>query len=141
MALIEFDASGVSMTPREPVAPGTYEAVVADSEIRPTRSGAGEGLNLTFEIVSGEQKGRKVWTWINIRHPNPTAQKIGEEELARLCFAVGVTRLSDTAQLHDRPLMITVAIDRDDPTRNVVRGYRAKEGVAAASAGGAPWKR
>ena len=152
MASLMFDASTIDTSSHDPVKPGTYEAVIADTEVRPTRNGNGKGINVTFEILSGDAKGRKVWAWINFQHPKAEAQRIGQEELARLCKAVGVGKLDDTTQLHNLPMMITVGIDKDDPTRNVIKGYRAKEGTAAAPAsapqgsgaaatGDAPWKR
>ena len=148
MASLNFDASTIDTTSRDPIKPGTYEAVITESEIRATKSGNGKGINLTFEILSQEAKGRKVWAWINSQHPKQEAQRIGQEELARICKAVGVEKLQDTAQLHNLPLMITVAIDKDDPTRNVVKGYKAKAAQTAdagsqgaAGAGSAPWAR
>ena len=148
MASLMFDASTIDTSSHDPVKPGTYEAVIADTEVRPTRNGNGKGINVTFEILSGDAKGRKVWAWINFQHPNQEAQRIGQEELARICKAVGVEKLQDTAQLHNLPLMITVAIDKDDPTRNVVKGYKAKAAQTAdagsqgaTGAGSAPWAR
>ena len=66
-----------------------------------------------------------------------------------------MTQLNDTVQLHNLPLMITLGIDKNDPTRNVVKAYKAKGGAsgaatpttsvqqqAGAAAGGtAPWAR
>ncbi len=151
MAQINFNAAEVETTSRDAIPTGIYEAVVTDSEMRATKSGLGMGINLTFEILTeGPAKGRKVFSWINYEHPKVEAQRIGREELASLCKAVGVTELNDTAQLHNLPLMITVGIDRNDPTRNVVRKYAAKAAPAPAAqaaqkspqaAGAAPWAR
>ena len=151
MASLSFDANSVDITSRDPIPAGIYEALICDSEVRPTRSGNGKGINLTFEILSGPHKGRKVFAWINFQHPKAEAQRIGQEELARICKAVGVGKLDATAQLHNLPMMITVAIDKDDQSRNVIKNYKAKEGGApaqtatpaagAAASGDAPWKR
>ena len=152
MASLSFDANSVEITSRDPIPAGIYEALICDSEVRPTRSGNGKGINLTFEIFSGPHKGRKVFAWINFQHPKAEAQRIGQEELARICKAVGVEKLDDTAQLHNLPMMITVAIDKDDQSRNVIKNYKAKEGAGpartaaapasgAAASGDAPWKR
>ncbi len=151
MAQINFNAAEIETTSRDAIPTGTYEAVVTDSEMRATKSGLGMGINLTFEILTeGPAKGRKVFSWINYEHPKVEAQRIGREELASLCKAVGVTELNDTAQLHNLPLMITVGIDRNDPTRNVVKKYAAKAAPAPAAqaaqkspqaVGAAPWAR
>ena len=107
------------------------------------------GINLTFEILSdGPAKGRKVFAWINYENQNAKAQQIGREELASLCKAVGVTELEDTVQLHNLPLVITVGVDRNDPTKNVVKAYKAKAAQTQQPAqkppqasGAAPWAR
>ena len=149
MAQLKFNAAEVDTTSRDAIPSGTYEAVVTDSETRATKSGNGIGINLTFEILSeGPAKGRKVFAWINYENASAKAQQIGREELASLCKAVGVANLTDTAQLHDLPLLIAVGIDRNDPTRNVVKSYKAKPAPAAQTAqkspqasGAAPWAR
>ena len=152
MASLSFDANSIEITSRDPIPAGIYEALICDSEVRPTRSGNGKGINLTFEILSGPHKGRKVFAWINFQHPKAEAQRIGQEELARICKAVGVGKLDDTAQLHNLPMMITGAIDMDDQSRNVIKNSKAREGAAparstsapasgAAASGDAPWKR
>lgn len=153
MASLNFDATSIDTSSHDPIPAGVYEALITDSEIRATRAGNGKGINLTFEILSGPHKGRKVWAWINFQHPKAEAQRIGQEELARICKAVGVGKLDDTNQLHNLPMMITVAIDKDDQSRNVIKNYKAKDGAAPAQAsaapaagaavasGEAPWKR
>lgn len=139
MAQLNFNAAEVDTTSRDAIPSGVYEAVVADSEMRATKAGNGMGINLTFEILSeGPAKGRKVFSWINYEHSNPKAQQIGREELANLCKAVGIGNLSDTVQLHNIPLLITVAVDRADPTRNVIKKYAPKAAPAAAPAAAAP---
>lgn len=127
MALLNFDSTQIQIQSREPIPNGTYEAVAIESEIRATKAGTGRVLNITFEIVSGEHKGRRVWSRINVSNPNQTAERIGKEELATLCRAVNVPQLTDTVQLHDKPLMITVARDRNDDTHNVVTKYAARQ--------------
>jgi hypothetical protein len=156
MAQLQFNAAEVDTTSRDAIPSGTYEAVVTDSETRATKSGTGMGINLAFEILSeGPAKGRKVFAWINYENANAKAQQIGREELASLCKAVGVVNLTDTAQLHNLPLMITVGIDRNDPTKNVIKAYKAKAGnggqgtgnggstasVPKTASGAAPWAR
>ncbi len=150
MAQINFNAASVDTTTRDPVPSGTYEAVVTGSEIRATKNGLGKGINFTFEILSeGPAKGRKVFSWINWEHPNPEAQRIGQEELARLCKAAGVENLTDTEQLHDIPIVITVGKDRSDPSKTAIKGFSPKARAAAAAAakatsggsGAAPWSR
>ena len=148
MAQLNFNAAEIDTTSRDAIPTGIYEAVVTDSETRATKNGNGMGINLTFEILSdGPAKGRKVFAWINYENQNAKAQQIGREELASLCKAVGVTELEDTVQLHNLPLVITVGVDRNDPTKNVVKAYKAKAAQTQQPAqkpqasGAAPWAR
>ena len=150
MASIMFNAAEVQPSSFEAIPTGTYEAVISNSESRPMKSGNGMGFNLEFEIISGECKGRKVFAWITFEHrTSPDAQRIGREQLSAICRAVGVTQLNDTAQLHNLPLLIVVALDKSDPTRNIIKGFKAVKSVGAGAAApqaapqnqGAPWAR
>jgi hypothetical protein len=150
MASIMFNAAEVQPSSFEAIPTGTYEAVISNSESRPMKSGNGMGFNLEFEIISGECKGRKVFAWITFEHrTSPDAQRIGREQLSAICRAVGVTQLNDTAQLHNLPLHIVVALDKNDPTRNIIKGFKAVKSVGAGAAApqaapqnqGAPWAR
>ena len=145
-----FNAAEVQPSSFEAIPTGTYEAVISNSESRPMKSGNGMGFNLEFEIISGECKGRKVFAWITFEHrTSPDAQRIGREQLSAICRAVGVTQLNDTAQLHNLPLHIVVALDKNDPTRNIIKGFKAVKSVGAGAAAsqaapqnqGAPWAR
>ena len=145
-----FNAAEVQPSSFEAIPTGTYEAVISNSESRPMKSGNGMGFNLEFEVISGEYKGRKVFAWITFEHrTSPDAQRIGREQLSAICRAVGVTQLNDTAQLHNLPLHIVVALDKNDPTRNIIKSFKAVKSVGAGAAApqaapqnqGAPWAR
>lgn len=156
MATISFNAAEVQPSSFDAIPAGVYEAVIANSESKPMKSGNGMGFNFEFEIISGDHKGRKVFSWITFEHrTSPDAQRIGREQLSAICRAVGVTQLNDTTQLHNLPMMITVAIDKNDPSRNVIKAYKPKGGAGgaatpttsvqqqagAAAGGAAPWAR
>jgi len=152
MAAINFNAAEITPTNNFDAIPaGTYEAVISSSESKPMKSGNGMGFNFCFDIVSGPCQGRKVFVWITYEHrTSQEAQRIGREQLSAICRAVGVAQLTDTAQLHNLPLMITVALDRNDSTRNVIKKYSAKtasapttpaSSVSATASATAPWAR
>lgn len=156
MATISFNAAEVQPSSFDAIPAGVYEAVIANSESKPMKSGNGMGFNFEFEIISSDHKGRKVFSWITFEHrTSPDAQRIGREQLSAICRAVGVTQLNDTTQLHNLPMMITVAIDKNDPSRNVIKAYKPKCGAGgaatpvtgvqqqagAAAGGAAPWAR
>lgn len=126
MANFNFNASTVEpMQPRSygPLPAGDYEMIIVKSDVKPTKAGTGHYLELEMQVVSGESSGRRHWERLNVDNPNKTAQDIAEAALASLCFAVGVTDMTDTVQLHDLPFVAHVEIDRKEPDRNRIMGY------------------
>ena len=116
---------------------GFYTAQVIESDIVPLASGQGQALKLTFEVLQDGYRNRKVWARLNIRHSgSPEAERIANEQLRELCESIGVVRMSDTVELHNKPVQIRVKI-REDKTgkyepQNDVIGYKPVAGSAAA---------
>jgi len=113
---------------------GDYQVVVTQSEMKENKNTQGSHLGATLEVIEGDFKGRLFFANFNVQNANPTAEKIGRAELASLCKAVGVTNPEDSQQLHDIPLLVTVGIDRKEPTRNVIKKYAALDGAATEAA-------
>lgn len=138
MAMIgNFDATQVA--PREdfsPIPVGEYVVQITDSDVKPTKSNNGHRLELTFEVIDGEFKGRKVFEGLNIDNPNPKAVEIAQRDLSAICHAVGKLQVSDSQELHYKPLVVRVDIEQRDgySPRNVIKAYKA----AAGSQGNAP---
>lgn len=134
-----FNASNV--TPGvgfAPIPPGRYLAVITGSGMKPAKTGGGDFLELTFELIVGEQKGRKVWSRLSLRHHKPTVVAMAERELSAVCHAVGVLKPSASEDLHDIPLAIFVVVKpRDDgggDTNKIIKYEAATpEEVATAS--------
>ena len=128
-----FDATTVEGSTEYPLLPsGRYSAALTHSEMKATRSNNGAYLELVFEIIEGECKGRKVWARLNLDNPNPLAVKIARSELSALCRAVGVLTPKDSTELHDLPLLITVKqkTGKDGSIRNEIKGYAKKDAAA-----------
>ncbi|MDD5698890.1 MAG: DUF669 domain-containing protein [Victivallaceae bacterium] len=148
MATLNFNAHEVEPSVAfEAVPAGKYIAVIVDSEIKQTKSGNGNYLELTFEITEGEYKGRKVWARLNIDNPNADAVKIARGELSAICRAVNVMTPNDSVDLHNLPLEINVKCkkrDNSDEISNEIKGYAAKSVPVTSSEPrqqSAPWKR
>ncbi len=126
-----FDARNVEPTTDfEPVQAGKYLAVITDSGMKPTRNGSGSFLELTFQIVEGEFKGRKLWARLNLDNPNPLTVKIAQGELSAICRAIGVMAPNDSVELHNIPLVIAVKCKKREDTGeivNEVKGYSKRE--------------
>lgn len=140
MALFNFNAAAIEPQQRsyDPLPAGEYELMVVRSELKDTQSGTGQFIKLEMHVVSGDHAGRRVWENLNISNPNKQAEDIAQQQLASLCLAVGVKNLEDTEQLHDRPFIASIAIDRKDPTRNRVMGYKSATAASAKPAAPKP---
>ncbi len=89
--LNNFNANQVEPTSDfEPITAGKYLAIITESELKPTKSGSGSYLQLTFQILEGEYKGRFLWSRLNLHNANATAVQIAQAELSAICRAVGV---------------------------------------------------
>lgn len=149
--MAEFNFNAQAHTPvanpvRSPLPKGTYQAIVMDSAIKPTKAGTGQYIELTLQIVDGQHAGRRLWDRLNVSNPNKQAEDIALAQLQSLCQAVGVTNMTDTFQLHDRPFSVTVDIDRKEPDRNRIvsyqsAGWSSPEAPSPAAAPPAPAKK
>lgn len=147
--LTGFDANQVEPSADfEAIPAGKYLAMITESEIKPTKSGAGSYLQLTFEILEGPYKGRFLWSRLNLDNQNSTTVQIARAELSSICRAVGVMTPSDSVELHNLPMLITVKCKKRDDTgevSNEIRGYARKEAVKGqpqqAATNAPPWRR
>jgi hypothetical protein len=137
-----FDASQVEpSTVFEPLPDGKYLAVITDSEKKPTKTGTGQYLQLTFQVVDGPYKGRNLWARLNLDNPNAKAVEIARAELSAICRAVGVLAPTDSVELHSLPLVIHVKCKKRDDTgelTNEIKGYSKKEAPAPPAANAQP---
>ena len=142
MSTLNFDANNVEpSTGFDPIPAGKYPAVITESAMKPTKSGNGQYLELTFEIIDGEFKGRKVWARLNLENQNSTAVQIARSELSAICRAVGVMQPQDSIELHNLPLVITVRCRKNPETEeisNEIKGYASRAAATAQAAGAIP---
>jgi hypothetical protein len=149
-----FDANQVEPTGDfEAIPAGKYLAVITESEMKPTKSGTGSLLQLTFQIIEGQYQNRLVWARLNLDNPNAVAVQIARADLSAICRAVGVTNPKDSAELHNLPLLIQVRCKKRIDTGDVVneiKGYAKRQvptpvappvQTAPANNATAPWKR
>lgn len=138
MAQLNFNAANVEpATPMDVLPAGKYLCMAIASELKPTKQGGGEYLQITFEVLDGQFKGRKIFERMNIRNSNKTAEDIAQRALSALCHAVGVIELADSDQLHNKPVVLDVGIDPakgDYSATNRVKGYTAAGGAVPAPA-------
>ena len=133
MPALNFKASEIQFEDRGsgtygPLPAGEYEVMIVKSDTKTTKSGNGSYLELEMHVISGEHTGRRHWERLNLDNPSLQTVKIAQEQLARLCVALGLDQVNDSEELHDKPFVAEFAIDKKDATRNVIWGYRAISG-------------
>ena len=65
-----FDADTVEPTTDfETIPAGKYEAVITESEFKPTKAGTGNYLQLTFQVIAGPYKNRFLWAPVEPQQP------------------------------------------------------------------------
>lgn len=147
-----FDAGQVEPNAGfDPIPAGKYLAVITNSQMKPTRNGNGEYLEIELEVIDGPHKGRRLWDRLTLKHPNERTVQIARGTLSAICRAVNVLRPRDSVELHNLPLVVSVGIKNREDTgepANVVRGYSKRDASAAPARTSAafdgstpPWKR
>jgi hypothetical protein len=134
-ALNGFDASTVPEQESFDALPeGQYVAIITESEFKPTKNGQGQYLQFVFEVIDGQFKGRKLWARLNLQNHNKTAVDIAQRELGAICRAVGIIRPNDSAELHNKAMLVTVGVELDDRNRqaNIIKKYESAIGGAPA---------
>lgn len=142
MASLSFSADPTMTTSSYELLPkGKYLCMAIASELKGNKAGTGEYLQITFEVIDGQGKGRKIFDRLNIRNANKVAEKIAMEQLNALCLATGVLHLTDSEQLHNIPVVLTIDIEPGKDgyeDQNRVKGYSSPAGAAPQAAAPAP---
>jgi len=147
--LNNFNANEIEPTADfSPIPAGQYVAMITASQMKPTKKGSGEYLELTFQVLEGDYKGRLLWMRLSLNHTTPTTAKIARGHLAAICRAVGVLTPRDSSELHNLPLVVKVTLkkrkDIGDLT-NELKAFSSRQATAAPAAvskpATAPWRR
>lgn len=131
-----FDASKVEPTGAFEVLPaGEYSAVITESEMKPTKAGDGNYLQLKLQVTEGRYKNRTLFDRLNLKNKNEQAVTIAKGTLSAICRAVGVMAPKDSSELHMKRLTITVKVrdDQNGNPQNEIKGYKPYEAPVAAA--------
>lgn len=135
-----------------PIPPGEYRVHVTGSDLKATKAGTGNYLELEMEVLDGEYAGRKLFDRLNIDNPNQQAVDIAQRTLNAICVAIGKLSIADSNELHNVPMIAVVKVDPargDYGPSNSIKTYKPSSGVAPATQKSAPansnaappWKR
>lgn len=118
----------------EPLPDGWYQATITSAELKKTKAGTGEYIEIRYDILGPTHQGRVVFGKLNIANPNQRAEEIGRQQLRELMVAIGLNSVSDTNQLIGGSLSIKLDVKSDEQygDKNEVRGFKASGGGSAA---------
>ena len=121
----------------EAIPVGEYEAKITQSDLVKTSAGTGEYLKLTFEIISGDYRGRLLWSNLNLVNPSDKSVEIAHKELATICRACGKLSIEESEELHGIPMIVKVRVKPATaryPASNAIANYKPLAGLARPSA-------
>lgn len=133
---------------KTPIPEGEYLAIVAGSEVKRSTNGQSEYIDLTLQIVQGKHEKRLLWDKIHTKNESKKAIDMATLRADEYSQACGLPRrATDSAQWHDIPLVIKVAVYEDEyqgekSLKNKITKIRSRSGKPPAPSGqtqGAPW--
>lgn len=93
--MIKLDLNEVSSSATIPA--GDYTVSVSHAEVRDTKAGTGQYINLMFQVMEGPYEGFSIFELYNFDNPNPTAVRLALSKLKQLMEAAG----EDNFQIND----------------------------------------
>lgn len=134
---LNFDANAVQPQESfEPIPAGWYECMIVESEMKPTKSGTGQYLQLRLDVTEGQYANRVLFERLNLDNPNATAVEIAQRTLSAICHATGVLQPRDSSDLHNIPLSVKVSVrpaGNGYEANNDIKGYESLGGVKQAA--------
>lgn len=109
----------------EPLPAGEYKFQIVESDVVVPKSGNGEMVVLTYEVIADPQfDGRKVKDFLCYIHPNPDTQRTACQKLNTIFFLTGVKGTKDTAQLHGKTMSLLISVkESNGEKQNVIKKY------------------
>lgn len=114
----------------DPLPAGWYSATIGGAELKATKAGNGQYIAVRYDITGPTHQGRVVYGNVNIKNPNPEAERIGREQLGDLMRAIGLARVTDTDQLIGGNLEVKLSVKKSEEygDSNEVKGFKSLNG-------------
>lgn len=122
-----------------PIPAGEYMVQIVEGSV--VRKESGDAMmKLAFEVMEGEFEGRKLFENLNIRHSNPTAQKIALETMTELWRDAmgGSGNPSTIEQMTFKPVRAKVAVEKRKDTGDMQNRIKRFYPLGAAAPEGKP---
>jgi len=130
---------------------GRYLAHIVASDVVDTKSGNGQRLIWTVDILDGEYTGHRIYDSINTHNPSKKAVEVGRSRLAMVVLSLGISKFDDSSELHG--ILFWAHVGTKDE-RNEVTYYEKREiesgrarpappapSVSSSAAPSRPWDR
>ena len=93
---LEFNGLDLSdvVTGNSPLEPGKYTVVAEQCELKATKDGSGQYINVKLKVTEGDRQGRTIYIMFNIKNNNAQAVKIGMSQLKSFMEAAGWTQFN-----------------------------------------------
>lgn len=120
----------------EPMPAGWYQVRISEADVAITKSGTGQMIKMTLDVIGPSHEGRKVWTNLNIKNDSEVAERIGKQQLGKVMRACNLPSLNDTDQLIGGTMEVKLVIKQDPEygDKNEVKDYRAMSSAVAPTA-------
>lgn len=131
-----FDAQQVEPNGFDLLPAGEYDAVIVDSKVVPTKAGDGKILKLQLQVLNGQYQNRTLFDQLNLWNPSQKAEQIAKGTLSALCRAVNVLTPKDTSELHNKPVRISVGVQKSEEygDQNKIKAYKPRQSGPSAIA-------
>ena len=125
----EFNVNTMPKSERnfEPLPAGWYDVSISGAEVKDTKTGTGSYIAVRYAVTGPTHQGRVVFGNLNVKNANPTAEKIGREQLGELMLAIGLEKVTDSDQLIGGNLSIKLDIRKSEQygDSNNVIGFKS----------------
>ncbi len=108
---------------------GTYKAMAID-EGDHSKDGVSTGIFIEWEVVEGENKGKKAKTWYNTKHSNKIAKDIALQDLKELARVTGKP-IGEHMPIKGRVVTLVVDVQKNNPQYSGIKKYLPESYVAA----------
>lgn len=131
----EFDVNSLPVSENnfDPLPAGWYDVNITGAELKSTKDGTGNYINVKYSVTGPTHQGRVVFGMLNLKNKNPKAEEIGRQQLGELMRACGLARVTDSDQLIGGRCAIKLSVETQEgyEPRNNVKGFKAITGSIA----------
>lgn len=129
MTTLNFNANEVPEDEGfEQIPEGEYSCQIIRSEMKDTKAGTGQYLELRVQILDAPYTGRLIFERLNLINQNEVAVKIANRTLADICLACGLDKVEDSEELHGIEFIAKVVeteAQGDYPPGNEIKKYKS----------------